>query len=149
MKSCFFIGHRDLSEDYFPALVEAILTHIQEYGVTDFLVGRYGAFDRMVARAVIQAKMQFPYISLTLLLPYHPGERPVALPSNFDGSFYPPGLEKVPRRLASIQANKYAVSHSDYLIAAVWHPASNARALLEYGQSLVAKGQLKICNICQ
>ena len=149
MKSCFFIGHRDLSENYFPALAAAVVLHIQEYGVTDFLVGNYGAFDRMVTKAVMQAKQQFPHITLTLLLPYHPGERPVILPPYFDGSFYPPGMEKVPHKLAILRANRYAVQHSDYLIAAVWHPASNARNLLEYAQTLAAKGFLQICNICQ
>ena len=38
-------------------------------------------------------------------------------------------MEKLPRRLAS-----YMVDHADYLIACVWHPASNTRDLMEYAQ---------------
>ncbi len=149
MKSCFFIGHRNLSEEYFPSLAMAVMHHIEEYGVTDFLVGNYGAFDRMAAKAVILAKQKHPHVTLTLLLPYHPGERPVVLPPRFDGSFYPPGMEKAPRRLAILRANKYAVMHSDYLIAGVWHAASNARNLFEEAQSLEEKGRLHVCNVCK
>ena len=134
MKSCFFIGHREASSEIFPALKEAVERHIVDYGVTEFIVGNYGGFDRMAAKAVIEAKTQHPQITLTLLLPYHPAERPIDLPPGFDNSFYPPNMEKVPRRFAISKANRYMVDHTDYLIAYAWHPASNARNLVEYAQ---------------
>ena len=134
MRSCFFIGHRETSEEILPALMEAVERHIVEYGVTEFIVGNYGGFDRMAAKAVIAAKERHSDIKLVMLIPYHPAERPVEMPSGFDNSFYPPGMEKVPRRFAIVRANRYMVEHVDYLIACVWHPASNARNLLEYGQ---------------
>ena len=56
MKSCFFIGHREASEEIFSALTEAVEHHIVHCGVTEFIVGNYGGFDRMAARAVISAK---------------------------------------------------------------------------------------------
>lgn len=132
MKSCFFIGHADASPKIFPALVEAVEKHIAELGVTEFTVGYYGGFDRMAAKAVIAAKSRHPGITLYLLLPYHPAERPIEAPSGFDGTFYPPGMEKVPHRSAILRANQYMVTHADHLIAYAWHPASNARNLLEY-----------------
>ena len=132
MKSCFFIGHREASSEVLPALREAVERHIVDYGVTEFIVGNYGGFDRMAAKAVIEAKTQHPQITLTLLLPYHPAERPIDLPPGFDNSFYPPNMEKVPRRFAISKANRYMVDHTDYLIAYAWHPASNARNLVEY-----------------
>ena len=132
MKSCFFIGHREAGEEVFPALVEAVERHITEYGVSEFFVGSYGAFDRMAARAVIMLKARHPGITLSLLLPYHPAERPVDLPADFDGTFYPPGMEKVPRRVAISRANRYMADHVDYLIAYAWHPASNARELADH-----------------
>ena len=133
-RSCFFIGHRDASPEVFPALAEAVERHIAEYGVTEFVVGHYGSFDRMAARAVIQEKVRHPEVTLTMLLPYHPGERPVQLIPGFDGSFYPPGMETVPRKLAILRANRYMVDHADYLIAFVWHPGSSARDLYEYAE---------------
>jgi uncharacterized phage-like protein YoqJ len=132
MKSCFFIGHREASSEILPALREAVERHIVDYGVTEFIVGNYGGFDRMAAKAVIEAKTLHPQITLTQLLPYHPAERPIDLPPGFDNSFYPPNMEIVPRRFAISKANRYMVDHTDYLIAYAWHPASNARNLVEY-----------------
>lgn len=53
------------------------------------------------------------------------------LPVGFDGSLYPPGQEKVPRRVAIVRANHYAVNVSDYLIAYAKYPGSNAGKILE------------------
>ena len=126
------------------ALTEAIEQHIVEYGVREFIVGNYGGFDHMAAKVVITAKAQHPDIPLSMLIPYHPAERPIEPPQGFDNTFYPPGMEKVPRRLAIVRANRYMVDHVDYLIAYAWHPASNARDLVEYalkkGLSLVNLG---------
>lgn len=131
-KRCFFIGHRDAMQDIVPALertVEALITHV----VTEFFVGGYGGFDRFAAGAVIRAKRSHPHITLELLLPYHPSERPIEPPNGFDGTFYPPGMECVPRRLAILKANHYTVDHSDCIVAYVRHPG-NARNLLEYAR---------------
>ena len=144
MKSCFFIGHREASSEILPALRDAVEQHIVEYGVTEFIVGHYGGFDRMAAKAVITAKEQHPEITLSMLIPYHPAEQPVELPSGFDNTFYPPGMEYVPRRLAIVRANRYVVDHVDYLIAYAWHPASNTWNLLEYARKRERKNLLVI-----
>ena len=135
MKSCFFIGHREASEEIYPVLYAAVEQHIVEYGVTEFIVGHYGGFDRLAASAVKEARRFYPEVKLTLLLPYHPEERPTPTPDGFDSTFYPPGMESVPRKIAIVRANRYVVDHVDYLIAYAWHPASNARELVEYARS--------------
>lgn len=114
--------------------MEAVEQHIVEYGVAEFIVGYYGGFDHMAAKAVIAAKERHPEITLSMLIPYHPAERHMELPKGFDNTFYPPGMEKVPRKLAIVRANRYMVDHVDYLIAYAWHPASNARELVEYAK---------------
>ena len=43
---------------------------------TDFVVGRYGRFDALAAKCVKVAKKRHPEVTLTLLLPYHPYDRP-------------------------------------------------------------------------
>ena len=144
MKSCFFIGHRDTSPDIYPILRAEVERHIVQYGVAEFFVGNYGVFDRMAARAVIEAKDRHSEVTLFMLLPYHPAERPVKCPDGFDNTYYPPGMEKVPHRLAILRANRYMVEHVDYLIAYAWHPASNARELLQYARVLERKGTLSI-----
>ena len=147
MKSCFFIGHREASSEVLPALMDAIEHHIVEYGVTEFVVGNYGGFDRMAAKALIAAKEHHPNITLSMLIPYHPAERPIELPQGFDNTFYPPGMEKVPRKIAIVQANRYMIDHVDYLIAYAWHPASNARELVAYARKREAQKKQTVTNI--
>ena len=112
-KSCFFIGHREASEEIYPALYAAVEQHILEYGVTEFIVGHYGGFDRLAASAVREAKRFYPEVRLILLLPYHPAERPIPMLEGFDGTFYSPGMESVPRKVAIVRANRYVVDHVD------------------------------------
>ena len=143
-KSCFFIGHRETSEEIYPALYAAVEQHILEYGVTEFIVGHYGGFDRLAASAVKEAKRFYPEVKLILLLPYHPAERPISTPDGFDGTFYPPGMESVPRKIAIVRVNRYVVDHVDYLIAYAWHPASNAWELVEYGRRRKGQNHLQV-----
>lgn len=147
MKSCFFIGHREASEEIYPVLYAAVEQHIVEYGVAEFFVGHYGGFDRLAALAVKEAKRFYPEVKLTLLLPYHPAERPISTPDGFDSTFYPPGMESVPRKIAIVRANRYVVDHVDCLIAYAWHPASNARELVEHAKRRENKGSLFITLI--
>ena len=148
-KSCFFIGHREASNELLPILRQTVEKHISECGVTEFIVGGYGGFDHLAAKAVISLKRQYPLITLSLLIPYHPAERPIETPTGFDNTYYPPGMEKVPRKLAIVRANRYMVEHVDYLIAYAWHPASNARDLLEYAERRVHHGLLTVDNIAE
>lgn len=133
-KSCFFIGHREADERLLPELIDVIERLITEEQVFCFYVGGYGGFDRIAAAAVKQAKLHYPEISLMLVLPYHPAERPMEAPYGFDGTYYPVGLEKVPRRFAIVKANKIMVDTSDWLIAYIRHGASNSHRILEYAQ---------------
>ena len=76
--------------------------------------------------------------------PYHPYDHPTPTPAGFDGTFYPPGMETVPKRAAIVRANRYMVEHSEYLIAYVWHPASNARELVEYAQKWEKRRMIQV-----
>lgn len=143
-KNCFFIGHRDASEEIFPLLYAAVEKHIVCCGVTEFIAGHYGGFDRLAAKAVKMAKYNYPEVKLTLLLPYHPTEQQIPIPAGFDSTFYPDGMEKVPRKAAIVKANQYMVNHSDFLIAYVWHPAGNSKTLLEYAKKRQRKGLIQI-----
>lgn len=141
-RSCFFIGHRHAEERIYEKLLTAIDTHISAYGVTDFLVGHYGDFDRMAARAVAEARRTHPGISLTMLLPYYPEDRAISVTPIFDGTFYPPGMEFCPKRYAIVRANQYAIEHNDYLIAYVTG-VGKSRDFLNYAER---KG-VPICNL--
>jgi len=147
MKKCFFIGHREANESIYPILRSAIETHIAQHNVEEFIVGQYGAFDRLVRKALVEAKQKHPDIRLVLLTPYHTAERKIELPKGFDDILYPEGLEKVPRRYAIVRANRYMIDLSDYLIAYVTHPASNAHNLFEYAKKRAEKCIFNIQNI--
>ena len=128
------MGHREADERLLPTLVNAIERLVVLEGVTCFYVGGYGGFDRIAASAVKQVKQRHPEIILMLVLPYHPAERPVEIPYGFDGTYYPEGLENIPRRFAIVKANKIMVDSVDWLVAYVRHGASNSHKILEYAQ---------------
>ena len=80
MSTCFFIGHREAPDSLLSQLSAEIERHITEYGVTEFVVGRYGRFDALAAKCIKAAKKRHPEVTLTLLLPYHPYDRPTPTP---------------------------------------------------------------------
>ena len=146
-KSCFFIGHREADERLLPRLEAVIDRLIREEGVRYFYVGGYGGFDRLAAAAVRRMKQKYPDITLMLVLPYHPAERPTEAPDGFDGTYHPVGLEDTPKRYAIVRANRIMVDTCDWLICYVRHGASNSRKLLEYAQRRAARGLIQIENI--
>ena len=147
MKTCFFIGHRETDERILPTLIQEVEQHITEYGVTEFVVGHYGGFDRLAAQAVKEAKQRHPEVTLTLLLPYHPVGRPIPTPEGFDRTLYPEGMETVPKRLAIVRANHWMLCHSDYLIAYVSHPSAGSREVLEEARRREARGLMSVVNL--
>ena len=149
MNTCFFIGHRNTPDTVLPALIQEVERHITEYGVTDFVVGHYGHFDTLAAQAVMDAKKRHPSVTLTMLLPYHPAEQKVEVPEGFDGSFYPEGMEKVPRRVAIVKANRYVLENVEYLIAYVTHRFGNVWNLIDYAQNRRCNKSLEICILSQ
>ena len=132
MSSCFMIGHRECMEDILPRVVAAAERFVQEKGVDTFFVGHYGGFDRIAVAAIRRVKQRNPQVKLVMVLPYHPASRPIELPNGFDESYYPEGMERVPLRYAIVQANRRMADRADFLLVAVSHPASNAKAIIEY-----------------
>ena len=147
VKTCFFIGHRETGEWILSVLAQEVERHITEYGVTEFVMGHYGGFDRLAASAVRAAKECHPEITLTLLLPYHLHDQPIPVPEDFDGTFYPPGMEAVPKRAALVRANRYMLEHSSYLIAYVSHPPSGSREVLEAALRRQRHGLIHVTNL--
>lgn len=143
MKTCFLFGHREADEKLRNSLENAVEHCITDLGIEEFVVGAHGGFDWLAASTIKKLKAKYPHVTLTLLLHYHPAERIIERANEFDGTFYPPGLETVPRRYAIVKGNRYMVAHSDCVIAYVTHPASNSRELLGYARSK----QIHIVNL--
>ena len=104
-----YIGDQIIAVLYHVAvsLNAEIERHITEYGVTEFVIGRYGRFDALAAKCVKAAKKRHPEVMLTLLLPYHPYDRPTPTPPGFDSTFYPPGMETVPKQVGIVSLPKH------------------------------------------
>lgn len=145
MKSCFLFGHKDTPFEIRTRIEEAVERHYYQYDVRQFYVGSYGAFDAMAASAVKAAKKRHSDMELYLLIPYHPAQRPIAVPEGFDNTFYPP-LESVPHRYAIVKANRYMIETSDTIICYVAH-LGNSRNLLEYARNRAESGLLRVENL--
>ena len=144
--TCFFIGHRDAPEDLRPLLSEAVERHITQCGVTEFIVGHYGRFDAMAASAVRAAKQQYPEISLVLLLPYYPYPTDTM---GYDATFYPPGMEKIPKPFAIVRANEYMIRSADYLICYDRGQIGKTRDFVELARQRERKGLIHIENLAE
>ncbi len=147
--SCFFIGHRDTGDELRPLLVEAVERHISEHGVTDFFVGDHGRFDSMAAAAVAEAKARHPEVRLTLVLAYHPAERPVRAPNGFDAVYYPWESERIHKRYAIVKTNRHMVQTCDYLIANAWHHFGGTGQIIDHARKREMKGLIKVTNLSQ
>ena len=147
MKSCFLFGHSDAPQEIQSAIEAAVERQYRNHDIRQYYVGAYGSFDRMAASALKAVKKRYQDISLYLLLPYHPAERPMETPEGFDSTFYPP-LEKVPRRYAIVRANRYMIETCDSIICYVNH-IGNTRTLLEYARRRAKKGELSVENLAE
>ena len=132
-----------------PLLKVSVERHIEQCGVIDFAVGKYGSFDRFAAQAVQAAKQHNPEIRLTLLLAYYNPTQLTGALSGFDDTLYPDGLEFVPRRTAIVRANQYMIQHSDYLIAYDKGRVGNTRELVRYARHREERGLICIENLAE
>ena len=148
MKSCFFIGHRSVPPEMHAKLEQTIERHISAYGVTEFIVGHYGAFDRMAQGTLKRAKEQYPQIQLLLFPPYPPVKRRIEVPEGFS-SYYPLGMETVPQQFAIIRANRIVISSVDYLICYDAGRIGNTRELVAYARRRERKGLIHIENLAE
>lgn len=144
-KTCFFMGNRHAPSSITEPLTEAIEKHITEYGVTVFIVGHYGNFDSMVIGALRKAKKQHTDIELYLLAPYALNQK-IDTPEGFDGTFYPEGIETVPKPLAIVQANRKMVQNSDYLIT-YCHHIGNTEKIVAYALRREKQGLIKVTQL--
>jgi hypothetical protein len=147
MSACYFLGHRDAPETLLPALRNAITYHIQVESVDTFIVGNYGAFDRMAQRTLANTRQDFPQLTLLLALAYHPGTKQLPLPKGFDNFYYPESQDRVPRRAAIVQLNRTLICESSHLITYVRYISGGAYAALEFAQAREQRGLLKITRL--
>lgn len=132
--TCFFIGHRDSPYALQKKLDEVVKEASREYGITRFVVGCRGNFDRWALSSIMKVKKKAPNIEVFILLAYHPADHVPTYPNGVDGGYYPKGLEYVPKKFAILKANQIMVQECDLLIAHAQYPG-NARNLVQYAMN--------------
>lgn len=140
MKTALFIGHSDCFGLSNKELRKVIITCI-ENGVSRFISGGQGSFDRIAAAEVFNLKSTYPHIKNILVIPYlsfNVFER-----RYFDEIVYPDNFEKYPFKVAIPERNKYMVNISDVAICFIHHGWGGAAKTYEYA----IKKKLEIYNL--
>ena len=140
MKSVVFIGHNqcyDLSRNE----LEKVIVECINNGVTRFLSGGQGTFDRICATAIFKLKKEYPQINNILVIPYLTFNIPNK--EIFDEIIFPNDFEKYHYKAAIPQRNKYMVNNSDIAICYINHIWGNAVKTFDFAK----KKKLKIINL--
>ena len=141
MKSCTFFGHRDCPEGVLPALRAAVEQAILADGIDTFYVGHEGAFDRLVAKVLLEMVEKYAHIRFFVVLAYLPH---VPLAENLQQkSILADGVERVPRRFAVLRRNEWMLARADGVIAYVVRSFGGAAVFLEKARRA---GKL-VCNL--
>ncbi len=135
-----FIGHSDcfgLDEER----VRAEIIKLINGGITDFLNGYMGGFDKLCARLVYELKIVYPHIHNYAVIPYltHKIDRS----EYFDEIIYPDGFEKYHFKAAIPKRNKYLVDNSGTAVCYVTHGWGGAAKTLE----MAYKAGVRIINL--
>lgn len=140
-KTAVFIGHSECygarAENVNAAIVELI-----NKGVTVFMSGGQGGFDRRCAGCVHKLKKQYPHIVNCLVIPYLTFN--IFDKDIFDEIIYPEGFEKYHFKAAIPARNKFMVDNAAFAICYVNHGWGGAAKTYERA----VKKKLGIINLC-
>lgn len=120
MSICGFAGHSQVEdeEEIFEKLYKECLYLAVEKGVTEFMVGNYGIFDRLARNAVKRVKQMLPNIKIYLVLPYltrEITEYREYYEKNYDEIIIGSSPDVKPK-YKIISCNKFMAEKSDYMI---------------------------------
>lgn len=139
-KTAVFIGHRDAMDADDERIRDAARALI-EIGVSHFLNGGMGVFDRKCARIVYELKVTYPQVVNEIVIPYLSFK--IVEPRYFDRVTYPEGFENMYFKRAITERNKYMVEHSGYAICFVRHDWGGAART----HALAVKRGLRIIDV--
>ena len=126
-----FCGHRDIvCSGKLTRQLRFVLCDLITEGADTFLLGGYGAFDSMAAKAVRELKSTYPHIRSTLVLAYLDRDYNEDL---YDDTIFPP-LEGVPLRYSISQRNRWMVDTADVVVSYVIHSYGGAATTLRYAE---------------
>ena len=135
--ACCFFGHRTLLNSVDDFLYNQICYLIEKEGVTEFLVGDHGDFDKAAASAVRKAKLVYPNITLTLVRPYFSDE----LNANkdfyktlYDNVIIPSEAAQSHFKAAITNRNKWMIDNSSFCIFYVIRENGGAYTALKHAR---------------
>lgn len=123
------IGHSECSDVDTDHLRSELIKLINS-GVTTFLSGGTGGFDRLCARIIYDLKKTYPHIHSCIVIPYL--DHKIFEPSYFDSSEFPECLESVPYRFRISHRNRYMVQNSSWAVCFVRRSYGGASATYRY-----------------
>lgn len=146
MSVCSFAGHSQIEneEEIFVKLYKECLYLVAERGVTEFMVGNYGAFDRMARSAVHRVKRAFPTVKISLVLPYltkEIKENQKYYEQNYDNIIIGSAPDAMPK-YKIISCNRFMADNSDFMICCINHTYGGAYLTYKY-----AKNRTEIVNL--
>ena len=129
--TAMFIGHRDCQGIDREQVTREIERLVQK-GVTTFLSGGMGTFDRLCEYTVEQLKLKYPHIRLFVIMPY-----PTFHPAHVEDTsclVLPEGFEQYHPKAAIGKRNRYMVDHASYAICFVRYSWGGAAKTLQYAK---------------
>lgn len=130
-----FCGHSKIygNADLTNRIIQILDTEIPQ-GDVEFYLGAYGDFDNQALKACQKFKQKHPRAKIYFITPYLDEKffqtRNIEK-SEFDSIIFPP-IEKVPKRYAIIERNKWMVNKSRLVIAYVNYSWGGAAKTLDY-----------------
>ena len=147
-KTAVIIGHsecREISE----AAVEAAIELLINSGVTLFLSGGMGGFDRLCAGAIHRIKKTHPEICSDIVIPYLSFQ--IFERNYFDHIIYPEGFEKYYFKAAIPARNTYMVRNSGFALCYVSHDWGGAartyQQAIKMNLHIINLGTLPVSNV--
>ena len=146
---CCFAGHSEIygKEDVYAKLLSVIENLISEENINEFLVGNYGEFDKLAAKAVRALKERYSDIQLTLVIPYltsEINEYREQYYRSYDNILLADIPEKIPEKLRIIKTNQYMIRNAEVLVCYVKHSFGGAAKTLEYAENTA---HIKVINL--
>lgn len=128
---CTFFGHSDAPQSIEPALRKTIADLIENLGVSEFLVGDSGNFDRLAKKVLQGLKQTYPQIEYYVVLTALPTDKSRC---SYEETLFPEELECVLPKFAIIKRNQWMIEQSDIVVTYVIHSfggAAKFRSLAE------------------
>jgi len=120
MKTCCFIGHRDMKEtpELKEELIKTVLNLIEEHGVREFLFGSKSSFDNLCLKTVTEIKEKYTDIKLIYYRSSYPNidsAYKAYLLKSYDDTLMPSGIERA-GKASYLERNQKMIDKSDFCV---------------------------------